>query len=255
MKQLDVLLNVDLHRDQKHQATSARNDVERLPFTLRLVRSENDLQKAVSIRHDAYARHVPELAQVLREPEDTDFERGVVVLLAESNLNGMPLGTMRIQTNLYAPLIVEQSIQLPPWLKGRRLAEATRLGITHEGVGRVVKTALFKAYYQFSHYAGIEEMVIAGRRPIDRQYERLLFEDVYPGQGYIPLRHANNIPHRVMSLAVRDVEPKWKAAEHSLYKFFFETTHPDILPNQGNISAYLQQRGYCTEEAKKVKVS
>lgn len=229
MNQLEVLLNAELDTQNDLSSLSQIPNEEHLPFTLRVVRSEADLMKAVGIRHAAYARHVPGLAQTLTRPEATDFDDGVAVLLAESKLNGMALGTMRIQTNQFKPLSIEQSLALPAWLNGRMLAEATRLGITEERIGRVVKTALFKAYYQYCVQAGVDWMVIAGRSPIDRQYERLLFDDVYPGQGLIPLKHAGNMPHRVMALRVCEVEPKWKAARHPLYSYFFHTQHPDIV--------------------------
>ncbi len=201
---------------------------ERLPFSIRLVRTEADLHKAISIRHAAYARHVPSLAESLRTPELTDAQDGVVVLLAESKLDGTPLGTMRIQTNQHRPLALEQSIDLPGWLRERPLAEATRLGVTGERVGSSVKTVLFKAFFLYCQQQGIEWMVIAGRSPIDRQYERLLFSDVYPGQGYVPLRHAGNMPHRVMSFEVDTAEARWAAARHPLFDFIFRTRHPDI---------------------------
>lgn len=202
---------------------------ERLPFTIRLVRSDADLHKAVAIRHAAYARHVPGLAETLRSPEVTDGQDGVIVLLAESKLDGSPLGTMRIQTNQYHPLALEQSIDLPEWLAHRPLAEATRLGVTGERIGSSVKTILFKAFFLYCQLQGIEWMVIAGRAPIDRQYERLLFSDIYPGQGPVPLRHAGNLPHRVMSFEVDTAELRWQAAQHPLFDFIFRTRHPDIL--------------------------
>ncbi|MFD2270823.1 hypothetical protein ACFS07_06115 [Undibacterium arcticum] len=71
-------------------------------------------------------------------------------------------------------------------------------------------------------------MVATGRSPLDRQYERLLFEDVYPDLGFIPLRHVGNLPHRIMSLAVSAVEPRWAATKHPLFNFFFRTLHADI---------------------------
>jgi hypothetical protein len=98
----------------------------------------------------------------------------------------------------------------------------------------MVKTVLFKAFFQYCQQAGIEWMVIAGRTPIDRQYERLLFDDVYPGAGYIPLRHAGNLPHRVMSFEVGSAEQRWAAAGHPLYDFIFRTVHPDIDLGQVN---------------------
>lgn len=201
---------------------------ESLPFTVRLVRNEGDLKKAVNIRHQAYARHLPEFAKVLMAPESEDHDNGVVVLLAESKLDGSPLGTMRIQTNQFKPLGLEQSVDLPDWLKSHLLAEATRLGVTNERVGRLVTSVLFKAYFQYCQQTGIEWMVIAGRAPVDRFYERLLFSDVFPGMGYIPLAEAANLPHRVMSLEVSSVQTRWAAAKHPLHDFFFCTIHPDI---------------------------
>jgi hypothetical protein len=201
---------------------------EILPFTVKLVRDDEDLDKAVQIRHSAYARHVPVFAEMLRNREATDSEDGVVVLLAESKLDGSPLGTMRIQTNEFKPLCLEQSVSLPEWLKSRRLAEATRLGVTDGKGGRLVTTVLFKAYYQYCRQIGTEWMVITGRSPIDRQYERMLFEDVFPDLGYIPFAHVGNLPHRVMSSCVDTAEERWAAAKHPLFDFAFRTHHPDI---------------------------
>jgi hypothetical protein len=201
---------------------------ESLPFTVRLVQNQTDLEKAVHIRHAAYGRHVPQLARTLRRPEAGDAEPGSVVLLAESKIDGEALGTMRIQTNRYQPLALEKSLDLPGWLAARPLAEATRLGVTGQRVGRMVKTVLFKAFFQYCRQAGIEWMVIAGRAPIDRQYDALLFSDVYPGMGAIPLSHAGNMPHRVLSFEVGTAEERWAQAQHPLYNFIFATHHPDI---------------------------
>jgi len=102
------------------------------------------------------------------------------------------------------------------------------LGVTNEKGGRLVTTMLFKAFFQYCQQTGIEWMVVAGRAPVDRMYDRLMFEDVFPGMGYIPLAHAGNLPHRVMSLEVDTVEPSWAAAKQPLYDFFFHTHHPDL---------------------------
>lgn len=201
---------------------------ERLPFTVRLVQNQSELNKAVQIRHSAYARHVPSFAATLKHPEPSDAQPGVVVMLAESKLDGTPLGTMRIQTNQFSPLTMEQSIELPESLRTRPLAEATRLGVTGERAGSAVKTVLFKAFFLYCQMQGIEWMVVSGRAPIDRQYDRLLFDDVYPGLGFVPLRHVGNMPHRVMSFEVESAEARWAAARHPLFEFVFRTHHPDI---------------------------
>ena len=201
---------------------------ERLPFTIRAASTVEQLGKAVSIRHQAYGRHVPALAEQLRLPEPQDLARGCTVLLAESKLDGEPLGTIRIQTNDYAPLALESSVTLPRGLASSRLAEATRLGVSLGRVGHVVRTALFKAFYLYCAKDGIDWMVIGGRSPMDRIYSSLMFSEVFPGQPATPLKHAGNIPHRILKFEVATAEERWSAARHPLYEFVFSTRHPDI---------------------------
>jgi hypothetical protein len=213
-----------------HQAPEARGPatVERLPFTVRVVRQEQQLYKAISIRQRAYGRHIPSLGEMLRAPEALDHDPDSVVLLAESRLDGEPLGTMRIQTNRSRPLTLESSVELPEWLQGRSLAEATRLGVTEGRIGRVVKTMLFKAFYQYCIAADIDWLVIGARSPLDRMYQALLFQEVFPGQGYIPLKHAGNLPHRILGFEMETAEARWREAKHPLFDLFVNTIHPDI---------------------------
>lgn len=201
---------------------------ERLPFTVRTVMNETQLRKAVDIRHRAYGRHVPALGEQLRVPEPGDTERGCVVLLAESKLDGEPLGTLRIQTNRYRALTLEGSVDLPGWLAESSLAEATRLAVSEARIGRVVKTMLFKAFYLYCIRNDIDWMVIGARAPLDRMYEALLFRDLFPEQGYVPLKHAGNLPHRILALELDTADARWRAARHPMYDLFVNTRHPDI---------------------------
>lgn len=210
---------------------------ERLPFTVRVVRNDDALQKAVTIRQAAYARHVPAFAAKLSSPEPNDHDQDSVVLLAESRLDGSPLGTMRIQTNRFRDLTIAQSVELPAWLENRSMAEATRLGVALGRTGRVVKTALFKSFFLYCQEANVEWMVISARPPLDRQYEALLFEDLFPGQ-VIPMRHVNNIPHRVLAFDVRDAEARWNEAGHPLLDFMCHTYHPDIDLSDADFSSW-----------------
>ena len=230
MKSLDhavIMNNPYVVSTMKQALPTAGMQEERLPFTVRVVRSDDALLKAVSIRQAAYARHVPEFAAKLGAPEPNDYEPDCTVLLAESRMDGSPLGTMRIQTNRFNDLVITQSVDLPDWLEGRSMAEATRLGVAHGSAGRVVKMVLCKAFYLYSLAANIEWMVIAARPPLDRPYEAALFQDVYPGE-LVPLRHANNIPHRVLAFEVGTAAERWTAAKHPLAKFMLHTWHPDI---------------------------
>ena len=135
---------------------------------------------------------------------------------------------MRIQTNLSRKLAIEQAVALPEWLHGQSLAEATRLGVSDGRTGRLVKTVLFKAFFEYCLDAQIDWMVIAARSPLDRQYEALLFKDVFPGGGFIPLSYASNLPHRVLAFEVETAETRWAEARHPLFDFMRRTHHPDI---------------------------
>lgn len=201
---------------------------EALPFTVRLVANEEDLYKAVRIRHATYARLVPALAKKVKYPEVADTETGVVLLLAESKQSGAPLGSMRIQTNEFRPLHLEHSVALPGWMQALRLMEASRFGISDQADSSLVEAALFKACYQYCRRNDVLWMVIAGRAPIDRQYEQLLFEDIFPDLGFVPLLHADNLPHRIMSFNVATAQDRWAAAGHPLFDFHFRTRHRDI---------------------------
>jgi hypothetical protein len=202
--------------------------VQSLPFRIRIARSESDLQLAVQIRHAAYARHVPVLAAKLAQAEPADLDASSVVLVAVAKLDEEPLGTMRIHLSRCQPLPIEKSVALPPRFRAKSLAEATRLGVAQHRVGRVVKTLLFKAFYEYCVLQDVDYMVVGGRAPLDRQYEALLFEDVFPGRGFIPLAHAGHLPHRILAFDVRSAEERWRAASHPLYDLVFRTRHPDL---------------------------
>jgi hypothetical protein len=229
---MDARLRIDTHETGlprpalRLPAIEVREQL--LPFTVRAATSAQDLGMAVSIRHSAYGRHVPALAEQLRMPEQLDTASGCTVLLAESKLDGEPIGTLRIQTNRYRPLALESSVTLPRSYAGCSLAEATRLGVANGRVGYAVKIALFKAFYLLCIKANVDWMVITARAPLERMYEGLLFGDVFPGETARPMRHVGNIPHRVLSFEVGTAEERWREVNHPLYDHFVRTRHADI---------------------------
>lgn len=210
--------------------------IERVPFVVRLASGTEDLAKVAAIREAAYGRHVPTVAAGLREPEPADLRAGITVLLAESTLDGAPLGTMRVHGNRFEPLPLEASVALPQPLASAAIAEATRLGVVAQPIGPLVKRMLFKAYFRLCLAHGIEWMVIAARSPLDRMYASLLFDDVFEGR-YIPMRHAGDIPHRVLALHVASAEARWRAVGHPLLAFMVRTLHPDLLLGEPTVVA------------------
>jgi hypothetical protein len=206
----------------------SRANVEHLPFTVRIVGSDEDLKKAIAIRHRAYARHLPAVAEGLVAPEPEDHDPDCPVLLAESKLDGSPLGTVRIHTSRSGPLPLERSVRLPQWLSSAYRSEATRLGVVQGAPGLVVRYILFKAGFQYCLAAGIEWIVIAARAPLDKMYRAWLFKDVFEDGGFRPMAHAGNLPHRVLGIEVGTAREEGARCKHPLYGFMFDTLHPDI---------------------------
>jgi hypothetical protein len=221
--------SVTLHRSANRAiVTRAVPQIrEQFPFTISLAQDEARLQKAVAIRAAAYGRHIPELAVKFADIDTLDRSPGVTVLVAESKQDGAPLGSIRIQTNQHHPLLIEQAVDVPKE-QGQVLAELTRLSVCQESIGRIVKLALFRATFQYCVQYGIDRLVIGAREPLDRQYRGLLFEELFAGQGAIPLAYANNIPHHILYLDIASAPRRWEEANHPMHGFLTAAAHPDI---------------------------
>lgn len=198
-----------------------------LPFVVRMS-SESDLSDVAALRASAYGKHMPELGAKLRQPEESDYDLGCEVMVARSKFDGSLLGTLRTHANVFKPLPLQASIRLPERYQDVRMVEATRLCVTGSPNSSLVRSALFKALFLYCVSQGVHWMMAAGRRPVDRIYDALLFTDVGEQGKFWPMAHANGVPHRVMSFLPAEARITWKASQHTLYPFVFETHHPDI---------------------------
>lgn len=221
------LQQLDAAIDRRADALTQYKTVEPLPFVVQQVQSEEDLAKVLHTRVSAYGRHLPELSAKLRDVDAIDQAPSTIIMLAKSKLDGSPLGTMRIEFNDRGPLAIEGSIELRSQLQGKLLAEATRLCVVGDRIGSLAKTVMFKAYFLICEQLGVDYMVVGGRNPVHREYERLLFQP--ESEDFIPMKHGANIPHKVYSLEIASTRQRWRAANHKLCTFMFDTHHPDIL--------------------------
>lgn len=200
---------------------------ERLPFRVRIAAAD-ELGAVARLRAAAYGRHLPALASHLREPEAADFEPGNEVFVAVSKLDGSMLGTIRTHSNLFKPLPLEASMDLPPRFHGRRLVEATRLSVLGSLQASLVRNALFKIFFRYCLSQRVDWMFAAGRPPVDRLYDTMLWRDVGATRALYPMAHAAGVPHRVMCMAPAEAASIWRAARHPLFRFAFEIEHPDL---------------------------
>lgn len=192
------------------------------------IASRQQLQEVATLRAASYGKHMPALAASLGQPEPPDFARGCEVFVAKSKLDGSLLGTLRTHSNVFNPLPLQASLELPERFRGTRMVETTRLCVKGSPGASTVRSALFKALHLYCLQQNVDWMLAAGRRPVDRIYDSLLFGDVNAPGEYYPMAHAGGVPHRVMSFSPSNAEQLWRTSQHPLYCFVFETNHPDI---------------------------
>jgi hypothetical protein len=200
---------------------------ESLPFRVEIA-SRQHLQEVTRLRVASYGKHLPSLAESLSQPEPADFARGCEVFVAKSKLDGSLLGTLRTHSNVFNPLPLQASVELPERFRGTRMLETTRLCIKGSPGASTVRSALFKAMHQYCLDQKVDWMLAAARQPVDRIHDSLLFKDVFETGVYYPMAHAGGVPHRVMFLSAIDAQRQWGISQHPLYRFAFETHHPDI---------------------------
>lgn len=202
---------------------------EVLPIRVRVVRTENQLQKAIKVRADAYGRHTPEFADALRVVEQEDKQRSSLVLLGESKVTGEAVGTLRIHTNFDAPTYLERVLDLPAFLRGAGIAYVTRLAVASGPNGSSVKLALFKALYRYCLATQISWILAVAREPVDRDLARLGFQDILPeGQKLRRPADFGDVDVRPLYFDVLEAEHRWRVSGHPLYDFMVRKIHPDI---------------------------
>lgn len=203
-------------------------NVEVLPFTVRVVRTQTQLERACELRSAAYGHHIDALAEPFSHPEPIDFMPGTLVLLAEDKETGSAVGSVRFQLNFDGPLQIEESVPVPQAVARMFLAEITRLSVRPGYMPGLVRNTLWKAIHRYCLASQVEGMIVTSRRSLVRQYRMLGFEDVFDDGREFACAHVGGLPHRVMLFDVQGAERKWKASGHPLYHFMIETFHPDI---------------------------
>jgi hypothetical protein len=199
-----------------------------LPFTVRLVRTETHLRKAVAVRAKAFLRHAPKLGAQLSAPEDADRKSGNVVFLAESKITGDPVGSIRVETNARYQTELERAVSLPPSLRLGTLAQVSRLGVAPTSDGSLIKYSLFKAIYLFSVANQIDHLIVAARRPVDKEFSRLGFREVFEQATMLKFPRQGEKLLKLFYFDVASAERSWLEREHPLYSFMVKTYHPDI---------------------------
>lgn len=198
-----------------------------LAFRVGLVESEADLLRVQALREAAYGHHLPGLAAHFGQPDPVDRWPDVTLFYAEDKATRRMVGSARLQCNRGAPLQIERSTVLPAALRGRLLAEITRMTV-RAGYPHPVKLAMVKAVHLYCIAMQIGGIVCASRPSLMRQYLNIGFEDLYGDERLVPMAHGSGLPHRVLFRDPVTSEAYHRERRHPDYDFVFRTWHPDI---------------------------
>lgn len=203
-------------------------DIERLPFTVRLVRTEDQLLKVCELRSLAYGRHLPDVRESFAQPDEIDWQPGTVIFLAEDKATGLAIGSARLQINAACVLEVEQNVALPPHIQSQLLTEITRLSVRPGFNQFSVRNALWKACHRYCLATQVHGILLGARRSLVRQYLMLGFKDVFDDARDVYYEHLGNVKHRILIFNVQSAEREWYQSNHPLYDFMVRKYHPDI---------------------------
>jgi hypothetical protein len=204
--------------------------IDSLSFTLREVKTREELASVCELRALCYGRHAPELREIMAEADAIDRAPSTTLFLCENKASGETVGTMRVVDNTRgAQLEIEDFLDVPDWMSGSPRGEMTRL-VVAPGADPLVKPALWKAGYLKCLEARVEWLFIGARKPaLIKQYEYLGAKDMFADGRTVPLGHGWRVPHRVFIFNVRTAAQDWYQGRHRLLRFMVETEHPDII--------------------------
>lgn len=205
---------------------------ERLPFRVRLAAAPQDVERAVEIRASAYARHLPDVGEALRNAEKEDFRPDVLLLIAERKLDRRPIGSMRLEPNFSGPLRVEGETTLPARFRNKRLVETTRLGVDNGIAGTLVMAALVKAAFEICSAAGIDYGIAVGRRSVGEIFRSMCFDVV---DGPVRMSYSQRTLFWVFAIPTLEWEVRLRERDHFYFDFMARTEHPDIDIDYGRV--------------------
>jgi hypothetical protein len=216
--------------------TQAVQQIQPLPFSLRVAKTANDIERICAQRAQAYSRHQPDLVAKLDlgVPEKDDLRDDAVLLIAESHADGSVVGSMRLTTNINSPLRFENEFDLAPRFLGKPLLEAGRMTSRNGREGRLVVPALIKAAFEISYRTGIDYLLLIARPPIDRMYVALTFEDMFNGQR-VETSAQPGVPVTLFYIDIPAVDTRLRQAQCPYYQFLAETSHPDLVIDHDHI--------------------
>ncbi len=221
-------------------------EVRSLPFKVLVATSEQDLIDLVCLRSQTYSRHSAPGAERLRSFEEQDRGADAVLLLARSKLDGTVVGSVRVQTRVSMPLMVEGAMRLPHEVASANPVELMRGSIRNGTAGRMVSASLAKASFLLCRQFNFSHVIVTCREPVNLMYRAYQFDELLSGE-MIDLPYSPGAKHKVLCLSMSEAPDRWRSRNRQLFEFMLNTHHPDIQVDHAHVKRQLSRAASTSE--------
>lgn len=223
-----------------HSQATKRRPVRSLPFVVRLASSERDLLDVVSLRSKTYSRHNAPAARLVRSLEEEDLRGDGLILVARSKIDGTAIGSVRVQTRVQRPLMVESAMQLPHDVASANPIELMRGSITNGLPGRTVSASFAKATFLLCRKFAFSHVIVTCREPVDLMYRAYRFDELLGG-ALIELPYSPGARHKVLCLPMNEATERWRSQNPPLFELMLNIEDPDIQVDYDQVRQQLNR--------------
>ena len=195
---------------------------------IRIARTEDQIQRAVAVRYQAYAERLSGLASDVAIKEDLDRTLDPVILLAEDTNTSQIVATARLNSGPGIRNLLAQ-IELPVSYNGDRLGYFSRMAaIGPPSVKKVARGLLHKALLQICVAKQIDRMLLLVGNVRSKLYAPWGFSPVFPQDALVRPEIVHGRLVNLYQLETRKAEATVKGLSAPLYDFLFRTYHEEI---------------------------
>jgi hypothetical protein len=211
----------------------------RVGYTVRLVRTLEQLEDVCALRVQGYSKRLPDFAAALDKPEPEDTQAGTFIFIATRVSDGRHMGTARLLVNIEKPIELETHVTLPMHFDGKLLAQGGRLSVVADEDNGTVLKLLMKAMHACCRALEVSHVLVTAESPRDRFFKGFGFRDVYPGQRFL-IKSAMCHPVSVLYFDMDRTEEF--LASNKQHLAFLKTYCPDVQTFSSLFASWITPR-------------
>jgi len=195
---------------------------------IRIARTEEQIQRAVAIRYEAYAERLAGLAGDVALKEDLDETVDPVILFAQDAVTSRVIATARLNSGPGIRDLLAQ-IDLPSTYANDRLGYFSRMAAVGTPVEKkAARGLLHKALLQICVAKQVDRMLLLVGEVRSKLYMPWGFRPVFPKDTPLRLEMVHGRPVNLFQLETRGAEAKALELGDGLHNFLFRTYHAEI---------------------------